>query len=218
MRRFLRDNGLSLVLATLFLVFWAAQSVVGIYVYNNDQQEHGRPPITYLQYLRTGAFVEATAENWESEFLQMFAYVLLTAFLFQRGSAESKSPDPEEETPEEKPTPEELQPGPVRRGGWRLKLYEHSLSLAFAALFLVSFVVHGLGGAREYNEEQTAHGEQTVSTLGYFASSQFWFESFQNWQSEFLAVLAMVALSIWLREKNSPESKPVDAPHSQTGA
>ncbi|HYE25463.1 MAG TPA: DUF6766 family protein [Clostridia bacterium] len=218
MRRFLRDNGLSLVLATLFLVFWAAQSVVGIYVYNNDQQEHGRPPITYLQYLRTGAFVEATAENWESEFLQMFAYVLLTAFLFQRGSAESKSPDPEEESEQEKPTPIELQPGPVRRGGWRLKLYEHSLSLAFAALFLVSFVVHGLGGAREYNEEQTAHGEHTVSTLGFFATSQFWFESFQNWQSEFLAVLAMVALSIWLREKNSPESKPVDAPHSQTGA
>ena len=218
MRSFLRNNGLSVVLAALFLVFWAAQSVVGLYVYNNDQQEHGRLPITYLEYVRTGAFVEATAENWESEFLQMFAYVMLTAFLFQRGSAESKSPDPEEETAEEKPTPEELQPGPVRRGGWMLKLYEHSLSLAFAALFIVSFVVHGLGGVREYNEEQTAHGEQTVSTLEYFATSQFWFESFQNWQSEFLAVLAMVALSIWLREKNSPESKPVDAPHSQTGA
>jgi len=216
MRRFLHDNGLSLVLAALFLVFWIAQSLVGYHEYNQDQQEHGQRQITYSQYLRTGAFVEATAENWESEFLQMFFYVLLTAFLVQKGSAESKWPDPNEDESEE--TPEELKPGPVRAGGWKLKLYEHSLSLAFLALFLLSFVVHGMGGAREYSQEQLEHGQPAVSALGYFATSRFWFESFQNWQSEFLAVLAMVVLSIWLREKNSPESKRVEAPHSETGA
>ena len=216
MRRFLHDNGLSLVLAALFLVFWIAQSLVGYHEYNQDQQEHGQRQITYSQYLRTGAFVEATAENWESEFLQMFFYVLLTAFLVQKGSAESRWPDPNEDESEE--TPEKLKPSPVRAGGWKLKLYEHSLSLAFLALFLVSFVVHGMGGAREYSQEQLEHGQPAVSALGYFATSRFWFESFQNWQSEFLAVLAMVVLSIWLREKNSPESKRVEAPHSETGA
>ncbi|HYG97839.1 MAG TPA: DUF6766 family protein [Terriglobales bacterium] len=214
MRNFLRDNGLSLVLVFFFIAFWAAQSAVGTYKYNNDQQQHGRAPVTYAEYLRSGAFWEATAENWESEFLQMFAYVLLTGFLIQKGSAESKSPDSEEETT----TPEELQPGLVRRGGWALKFYEHSLSLTFLALFLISFVVHGIGGVREYNQEQAEHGQPGVSLLGYFVTAQFWFESFQNWQSEFLAVLAMVVLSIWLREKDSPESKRVDAPHSEPGA
>jgi len=216
MRRFLHDNGLSLVLAAMFLVFWIAQSLVGHHEYNQEQQGHGQSQITYSQYLRTGAFVEATAENWESEFLQMFFYVLLTAFLVQKGSAESKWPDPDE--PEPKEPPEEHQPGPVRAGGWRLKIYEHSLSLAFLTLFLISFVAHGMGGARDYNQGQAEHGQPAVSLLGYFATSRFWFESFQNWQSEFLAVLAMVVLSIWLREKNSPESKRVEAPHSETGA
>ena len=216
MRRFLHDNSLSLVLAAMFLVIWIAQSVVGFREYNQDQQEHGQSQITYSQYLRTGAFVEATAENWESEFLQMFFYVLLTAFLVQKGSAESRWPDPDEPEPEQ--TPDRLKPGPVRAGGWKLKLYEHSLSLAFLVMFLVAFVAHGIGGAHEYNQEQIEHGQPAISVLGYFATSRFWFESFQNWQSEFLAVFAMVVLSIWLREKDSPESKRVDAPHSETGA
>lgn len=219
MKRFLQNNGLSVVLAALFVIFWAAQSFAGWYEYNEDQQQHGAAPVGYSSYLRTGDFLEATAENWESEFLQMFAYVLLTAFLYQRGSAESRSPEREaEEKARRKPTPEHLQPGPVRRAGWQLKLYEHSLSLAFLLLFLVAFVAHGIGGAAEFNQEQAEHGGAQVSALGYFATSRFWFESFQNWQSEFLAVLAMVVLSIWLREKNSPESKEVDAPHSETGA
>jgi hypothetical protein len=215
MRKFLHDNGLSVVLAMLFLVFWGAQSVAGAHEYNSDQQEHGRPTISYTEYLRTGAFLEATAENWESEFLQMFFYVVLTALLYQKGSAESKWPDADDQAKE---PPEELQPGPVRRGGWALKLYEHSLSLTFLALFLVSFLAHGIGGAHEYNLEQAEHAQPGVSVLGYFATSRFWFESFQNWQSEFLAVFAMVVLSIWLREKNSPESKRVEAPHSETGS
>jgi hypothetical protein len=217
MREFLRRNGLSLVLASCFLTFWGAQSITGWLNHNNEERDHGQPAISYFEYLSTGSFLEATAENWESEFLQMFFYVWFTTFLYQKGSAESKWPEDEAKEPETE-YPEEEQPGPVRRGGWQLRLYEHSLSLTFAALFLISFIAHALGGAREYSADQVEHGQQAVSTLQYLGTSRFWFESFQNWQSEFLAVLAMVVLSIWSREKDSPESKEVDAPHWVTGS
>jgi hypothetical protein len=216
-KTFFRNNGLSIVLAILFLGTWIGQSVAGHLEHNQQEQEHGRSAISYRQYLATGDFLEATAENWESEFLQMFAYVILTAMLFQKGSAESKWPD-DAAKEEPRPVPEHLQPAPVRRGGWMLRLYEHSLSLAFLALFLVSFLAHGSAGAAKYNQEQAAHAGQQVSVAGYFATAQFWAESLQNWQSEFLAVFAMVVLSIWLREKDSPESKRVEAPHSETGS
>jgi hypothetical protein len=217
MRKFFHANGLSIVLASLFLGFWAAQSIAGWLNHNNEQKDHSLPTISYTEYLKSAGFVEATAENWESEFLQMFFYVWLTTFLYQKGSAESKRPEDEAQEPDRQ-YPEHLQPGPVRHGGWRLKLYEHSLSLTFLTLFLIAFVAHAFGGMAEYNQEQAEHGQQAVTVLGYVASSRFWFESFQNWQSEFLAVLAMVVLSIWLREKGSPESKDVETPHSVTGA
>jgi hypothetical protein len=131
-------------------------------------------------------------------------YLVLTALLFQRGSAESS--DPDEPADPEKPRPDS--PWPVKRGGFWLALYRRSLSLALFALFAVSFVLHAYGGAQEEN----------VGLVAYIGTSKFWFESFQNWQSEFLSVAAMVILSIWLRQTGSPESKPVEAPHSQTGA
>jgi hypothetical protein len=106
----------------------------------------------------------------------------------------------------------------VRRGGWVLKLYEHSLSIMFLLLFLASFILHAVGGADDYNSGQEAHGQPTVTVLGYLATSRFWFESFQNWQSEFLAVAVLVGASVYLREKGSPESKPVAEPHYETGA
>jgi hypothetical protein len=109
-------------------------------------------------------------------------------------------------------------PWPVRKGGIVLRLYEHSLSLAFLILFIICFFLHAAGGAREYNQDRIEHGStEQVSTFQYISTSRFWFESFQNWQSEFLAVGLMVVFSIWLRQRGSPESKPVDAPHSQTG-
>ena len=159
-------------------------------------------------------------ENWESEFLQMGAYVLFTVFLFQRGSSESKSPD-EEEAVDRDPRLESDKrqaPWPVRRGGWVLRLYEHSLGIAFAFLFLMSFTLHAVGGAEAYNEERSLHGAAPIGTLDYVVSSRFWFESFQNWQSEFLAIWSMVVLSIFLRQRGSPESKRVAAPHSETGS
>ena len=196
MKRFLRDNGLSLV---LFVLFFSAFMI-------------GKT--------LTGHFLEATMENWESEFLQMFFFVILTVFLYQKGSAESKDPEKEEDVDRDprKARNKKDAPWPVRKGGLILTIYEHSLSLAFLLLFLGSFVLHGVGGARDYNEEQEAHGQaERVSTMQYMATSRFWFESLQNWQSEFLAVGSMVVLTIFLRERGSKESKPVDAPHSETG-
>lgn len=223
-RRFtdlLRENGLSLVLFALFLLFLAGQSVTGWLVYNDDAHEHGRTMVAFLPYLLTGHFWEAVFENWESEFFQMGAYVVLTACLYQKGSAESKKLPEEGENPQDKEPAEERDhadaPSPVRAGGWRLWLYERSLGTALFGLFLFSFIGHAIGGAKEYSQEQLAHGEHAVSTLQFMGTSQFWFESMQNWQSEFLAVFTLVVLSIWLRGKGSSQSKPVAAPHRETG-
>jgi len=215
MQRLLYENGLSLVMVGLFVVFLAAQSVTGWHVYNEDQVEHGQGPSTYLAYLASSHFTEAVFENWESEFLQMGAYVILTAILHQKGSPESNPLTKAPETSRARRSKDI--PWPVRRGGWILKVYENSLSLALLLLFVVSFVVHALGGQSAYNHQQAQHGGLPVTMTGYLCTSQFWFESFQNWQSEFLSVAALVVLSIFLRQKGSPESKPVDHPHYETG-
>jgi len=217
--RFLYENGLVLVATALFLLSFVGQVATGHAHHNAEQRTHGQPTLTLAQYLQSGAFVEATAENWESEFLQMAVFVVLTAFLYQRGSSESK--DIEEPTSVDQ-RPEEARDDPdapwaVRRGGLALAVYRHSLSLALFALFAASFALHLAGGAADYNEEQRAHGEATISTLAYLATSRFWFESFQNWQSEFLSVAVLVLLTVWLREQGSPQSKPVAAPHHETG-
>jgi len=220
MRSFVRDNGLSLALFALFLCSLIGQSLAGERDYNQDQREHDQPAVTYGEYLRSDAFVEATFENWESEFLQMAIYVLLTALLVQRGSAESKDPDKEKDVDEDPKLHrnDPAAPWPVRRGGVALGLYNHSLALALTLLFIVSFALHAVGGAGEYSQEQMAHGQQGVSVLRYLTTSRMWFESLQNWQSEFLSVAAIVVLSIFLRQRGSPESKPVAASHASTGA
>jgi hypothetical protein len=149
----------------------------------------------------------------------MGMYALLTVFLFQKGSAESKKldePSPTDRDPRKAPLKPDT-PWPVHRGGWVLRLYEHSLCLAFLLLFLGAFFVHAWGGMQAYNEEQLAHGQSLVSLSEFMSSADFWFQSFQNWQSEFLGLGSMVVLSIFLRQRGSPESKPVDAPHSETG-
>ncbi len=216
-----KNNNLSIVIFALFLLCLTGHSIAGWKTYNNEQQQHGEREIGYVDYLQTSEFGETVFENWESEFLQMGFYVVLTVFLYQKGSAESKKHDNKEEIDED---PEAHRddpgvPGPVRRGGWRLSLYKNSLSLAFLALFLISFIGHGLSGARKYNQEERAHGSgEQVTAIGYMAKPQFWYESLQNWQSEFLAVLAIVVLSIWLRQWGSPESKPVHASHDVTGS
>jgi uncharacterized protein (DUF486 family) len=218
MRRVLRDNGLSITMFALFLVFLVAQSIAGFRASNSDNEEHGQPPESYGQYLTSGAFVEATFENWESEFLQLGAYVLLTALLIQKGSPESRNPDGDETDADPRAHRDDPDaPGPVPRAGLALTFYEHSLSIALFALFVVSFVLHALGGHAEFNQEQLEHGQAAVSLWSFVTSSQFWFQSMQNWQSEFLAVGTLAVLGIFLRQRGSPESKPVAAPHAQTG-
>ena len=219
-RDWTKDHGLLLANIALFLVFFGGMVFSGAAEYSEDQLAHGQPAVTLLGYLGTGAFLEATFENWESEFLQMGMYVILTVFLFQKGSSESK-PVGREAPQDEDPRDADLKPAtpwPVRSGGWILRLYEHSLSIMFLLLFLASFALHAVGGADEYSSERQSHGEAPVTVFEYLATSRFWFESFQNWQSEFLAVAVLVGASVYLRERGSPESKPVAEPHYETGA
>ncbi len=214
MKRFFRNNGLSLLIGALFLFsYLGGQLLTGWHVHNEERTERGEPALSLTAYVATAHFFETTSENWESEFLQMFVYVYITAFLFQKGSAESNDPDQPEET---RPVTADS-PWPVKKGGiWR-GIYAHSLSLAFALLFLISFTIHVASSTKLENEERTRRGQEPLSVGQHLVGSKFWFESFQNWQSEFLAIGSMVVLSIFLREKGSPESKPLEAAHSETG-
>jgi hypothetical protein len=214
-----KKNGLSATLTVMFVVVFAGQAVAGFLTQNQELAEHGQRTISLGAYLLSSHFYEATFENWESEFLQMAVFVLLTTILYQEGSSESKRPgviEPVDVDPRQVTLPSDA-PWPVRRGGLWLKVYEQSLGLAFALLFLLSIAGHAISGAAEHNADGGMHGGEMVTVFGYLGEPRFWFESFQNWQSEFLALVAMVVLSIFLRQRGSPESKPVYAPHSDTG-
>lgn len=214
---FLSHNSLSLILILCFLLSLLGQIVSGWKEHNQTLREHGVAPIQLRAYLSSGHFAQATFENWESEFLQMGMYVLLTVSLRQKGSSESKKMEGKEEVDREPDPSREGAPWAVRRGGLYLKFYKNSLSIAFVLLFALSFIAHFLGSLKTYNEEQALKGQQTKDPEEYIVSSRFWFESFQNWQSEFIAVTSIVLFSIFLRQKGSPQSKPVDAPNFETG-
>ncbi|OCA80106.1 hypothetical protein BBH99_16595 [Chryseobacterium contaminans] len=211
---FLYRNSLSITVIILMLLSLTGQFFTGWKTENKELEENGFPALSIHEYFYSGHFIQATFENWESEFLQMMLYVLLTISLRQKGSSESKPLEGTEEVDRE-PVPHPKAPWPVKKGGIWLKIYKHSLSLAFALLFLISFGLHFYGSLKNYNNEQAMKKEPPVTAMQYFSESRFWFESFQNWQSEFLAVASIVILSIWLREKGSPESKPVDMAHDE---
>jgi hypothetical protein len=219
MRQFLKNNGLSLAMFGLFLGALIPMSVAGHRTNNSQLAEHHRRPISYGEYLTSGDFIEGVFENWESEFLQMGVYVLITAYLFQKGSPESK---PIEETSPQDVDPRRQRhagrPWPVRRGGVWLRLYMNSLAGALFALFAMSFILHAVGGTTAYNQSAREHGGQTISMFRFVTTSEFWYQSFQNWQSEFLSVGTLAVLAIFLRQQGSPESKPVGASHSETSA
>jgi hypothetical protein len=216
MRKWVKLNGLSLVMFAAFLVFLVLQSVFGWASNNQSLAEHGRALEPYWSYLSSGEFIEATFENWESEFLQMGSYVLLAAYLVQKGSPESK---PLDEKPGEDDEPAGgASPAPLRRGGAVRWLYENSLSLALFGLFAISFVLHLLGATAAYNEEQGLHGHPATSVGEFALNPQFWFQSMQNWQSEFLSVGVLIVLSVFLRQRGSSQSKPVQASHATTGS
>lgn len=215
----LKNNGLSITLFLLFVLTMCGQALTGWRTDNSDQRAHGGTPVAFIDYLGSGHFWEATGENWESEFLQMAMFVLLSTHLYQKGSAESKRLDALEEQDLDPRDYSHLPdvPGPVKRGGWRLRLYENSLGLAFLTLFAIAFAMHAGGGLVEYNQERQAHHEPAVMLTDYMRSARFWFESFQNWQSEFLSLTGMVVGTIFLRQRGSAESKAVHAPHAETG-
>lgn len=212
MRTIFRDNGLTIVLMTMFLVSVVGMILAGHATYNEELTNHGAPAVGLLAYLGTGAFLSALFENWESEFLQMSVYVILTAMLFQRGSAESRDPD-NPDRPDDQLPPDLQRRYPVL--SW---CYSNALGLALAALFVVTFSLHWWASFVAANDEAARHGGELRSFGAYVLDAQLWFESLQNWQSEFLSTAVLVVLSIFLRHQGSPESKPVGASNAETGA
>ena len=207
-----RDNGLTIVLGGMFLFSLIGMIWSGHSAYNQELHDHREATVGVLAYLLSGDFISALFENWESEFLQMSAYVMLTAMLFQRGSAESRDPDDPNRPKDHFPHATRIR-YPIL--SW---LYSYSLGIALALLFIISFVLHWWGSLTAANEEALRHGGDVQSLGHYLFDTQLWFESFQNWQSEFLSTAVLVVLSIFLRHKGSPESKPAGAASSETGA
>ena len=217
MKSLLRNNGLSLVLLLFFFVTNGGQAYTGLKQYNSERKERGAAEVSIGSYLGSGHFIEATFENWESEFLQMALFVTLTMFLYQKGSSESKDPDKKEEVDREPDPNKKDAPWPVRKGGFMLSIYKHSLCYSLFLLFLLSFCLHWYGSLKDYNEQQAMKGQPVETAVQYLGHSKLWFESFENWQSEFLSVFAIVLLSVFFRQKGSAQSKPVDAAHAETG-
>ncbi len=217
MKKFLRNNGLSIVFVILFMVSLVAQFFTGFAEHNKEREEEGQSPITTREYFTSGHLIQATFENWESEFLQMALFVVLTISLRQKGSSESKKCEGKEKVDRQPSAKRKGAPWPVRNGGWILGIYKHSLTIALLMLFVLSFILHFYGSLKDENEQLSLKGLPPETITDYIGKSRFWFESFQNWQSEFLSVFAIVVLSIFLRQKGSPQSKPVDASNAETG-
>ncbi|GFE76637.1 DUF6766 family protein [Novosphingobium sp. TCA1] len=218
MRTFFKSNGLTLVLLLLFACSILGQWFTGWRVATEEAVRHGQSPDSLWAYARGPQFLSSVFENWESEFLQMSAYVILTAILVQKGSSESKNPEaPPRDADLALQANKPGAPHILKRGRFWRELYARSLGTALGALFLISFVIHWTQSARSAAEEALRHGDVPSTLMDYLLDPQLWFESFQNWQSEFLSTAILVVLSIFLRQRESPESKPVAARHDQTG-
>jgi hypothetical protein len=222
MRRALKNNGLTLFFSALFLVSLVGQSVAGWRSFNEEQQAHDAPTLSYGRYLVSSDFGEAVVENWQSEYLQFTLFILATVWLVQRGSNESKKPEDIGLESDAKQLigshAQRNSPVWARIGGWRTRVYENSLLIVMAAIFFGAWAAQSLTGWTLYNQEQADHGEPTVSWAGYLARPDFWEKTLQNWQSEFLAVGTMAIFTVYLRQRGSPESKPVGAPHDETAS
>ena len=220
--RFLRDNSLSLFFGALLLASLIGQSLAGHHDYNEHALAHQEETISYGRYLVTSHFGVALLENWQSEYLQFSLLILATIWLHQRGSTESKKLEElgleSDETQKVGEHADERSPAWARVAGWRFHLYANSLLLVMTAIFVASWFGQSVTGWSEYNSEQREHGDPTVSWGEYLVRPDFWERTFQNWQSEFLAVGTMAVFTIYLRQRGSPESKPVGAPHDETAA
>ena len=222
MRKWLYDQSLTLFFLAIFLLSLVGQSVAGHIAFNEEQRSHDEPTMSYARYLVSSDFGGNVMENWQSEFLQFTLFIVATVWLVQRGSTESKKL--EEAGPESgadarvgEHAPRDA-PAWAKARGLRLKVYENSLGLAMLAIFLAAWFAQSLSNWRMFEDEQAAHGEATISWFTYLREADFWNRTLQNWQSEFLAVATMAAFSIYLRQRGSPESKPVGAPHAETGS
>jgi len=219
-RRFLRDNGLSVFFLVLFLAALIGQSLVGLANNNEELTRHGQSAISYGEFITSSAFLVDVAENWQSEFLQFFLFIFATIWLIQRGSPESKQPgDAGPGSDQDQLIGADARadsPQWARVGGWRQTLYSNSLLIVMGTIFLLSWFAQSLGGVVVANEENAQHGMPPETWGDYVVSAEFWNRTLQNWQSEFLAVGAMVAFAIYLRQRGSGESKPVGTPHHTT--
>ena len=219
-RRFFRDNGLSIVFGALFLLALLGQAVAGNADFNNRQLASGGATVGLLDYLFSADYAVDVAENWQSEYLQFFLFVLATTWLVQRGSPESKSPDQiGRESDQQQQVggfATEQSPAWARAGGWRTVVFSSSLGLLMAGLFLLSWLAQAVAGWSAFNAERLVDLQDPLSWGAYVMSADFWNRSLQNWQSELLAIGSMAIFSVYLRQRGSPESKPVGAPHGAT--
>lgn len=218
--RFLRDNGLTLAFLTLLLAAIVGQSFAGVNEFNAQQLSDGGEPISWAAYLASSAFAVDIAENWQSEYLQFSLYIVATTWLVQLGSSESKKrEDVGTQSDEQQKIGSYAGPDAPRwakAGGWRTAVYGRSLAAVMTFFFLGSMLAQSVAGRAAYNHDQLTQNEDAVSWAGYVASADFWDRTLQNWQSEFLAVASMAAFAIYLRQRGSPESKLVGAPHHAT--
>jgi hypothetical protein len=220
-RGFLRDNALGLVFGGLFVVTLVGQALSGAADFNAQQAANGLEPVSLLEYVTSSSFGVDVMENWQSEYLQFLLYIFATVWLVQRGSSESKEPGEEgTDTDEEQRVGRHASqdsPEWARTGGWRTALFSRSLGLLMGGLFLLTWAASSVAGWAAYNSEQLGEREDPVTWLGYLGEADFWNRSFQNWQSEMLAVGSMAVFSVYLRQRGSPESKPVGVAHAETG-
>ena len=218
--RLLRPHLLSLFFAVIFVLALIGQSIAGLAVFNEEQTTHGLAPVSYGTFITSSDFVVDVAENWQSEFLQFFLFILATIWLVQAGSPESKKPGDEGAGSDRSQLVGRFarpdSPAWAKTGGWRTWVYSNSLLLTMGVIFLLSWWVQSVAGLVVYNDEQAMHAEPGISWGAYLASPDFWNRTLQNWQSEFLAVGCMVAFAIYLRQRGSAESKPVGAPHAES--
>jgi hypothetical protein len=222
MRRWIREQSLTLFFLAIFALSLIGQSFAGLHDFNEEQATHGGEPYSYWRFLVSSEFGGDVMENWQSEFLQFSLIILATVWLVQRGSTESKKLEDAGAMSDKDARVGEHAPATAPRWAkvkdWRLRLYENSLGLAMLTIFFGTWLAQSLTNWTAYNNEQIEHGAHPVTWVSFLGRADFWNRTLQNWQSEFLAVATMAAFSIYLRQRGSPESKPVGAPHDETGS
>jgi hypothetical protein len=221
MRRFAKENGLSIVFGLLFLCALCGQAIAGHADFNEQALIHGDPQMSLWRYLVSSSFAVDVMENWQSEYLQFTLYAVATVWLFQRGSPESKELErPGRESDQRQKVrgwAQQNSPAWAKVDGIRLWLYENSILLVMGTIWLGTWLAQSIAGLSQYNSDRFDHHLDAVSWWSYVGRPDFWNRTLQNWQSEFLAVGSFVVFAVYLRQRGSSQSKPVGEPHGATG-